>query len=82
MAEYIEIMYPDAVEAATSTFLLAVTNHVHNEIMALADFKGGMAEMLDRISERKKFRRQQIAFYRALRREKNGTPRLRPEIEI
>lgn len=34
VAHHIECMYPAAVEAASSTFLLSVRNTVYNEIMA------------------------------------------------
>ncbi len=70
VATYIEVMYPEAVTATSSTFLLSLRNHTHNEIMALADFEGGMAEMLKRIEERHTFRRKWKAAYQKIRRNK------------
>ena len=68
VAHHIEIMYPDAVSAASSTFLLSVRNHTHNEIMALLDSKGGITAMLRRIVERDAHRRKTKAVYRSIRK--------------
>ena len=73
VATYIEVMYPEAVNAASSTFLLSVRNHTHNEIMALADFEGGVVEMLTKITERNAFRRRWKAAYQKIRNKKEET---------
>lgn len=42
---YIEVMYPEAVEAASSTFLLSLRNTVYNEIMGVINAnKSGYGE--------------------------------------
>lgn len=66
VASHIETMYPKAVEAASSTFLLSVRNCVHNEIMAAL---GEIEEeaILRRLEERKQFRRRHRASWRKIR---------------
>lgn len=68
-AAYIEVMYPEAVKAASSTFLLSLRNHVYNEIMASLELtqEGAIRE---RIDQRKKFRRELKAQYRKIRKNK------------
>ena len=72
VAHHIEIMYPEAVSAASSTFLLSVRNHTYNEFVALADAKGGVTEMLDRIIGRELHRRQIRAIRKAGKAAKHG----------
>ena len=67
VASHIEVMYPAAVAATSSTFLVSVRNCVYNEIMAALDTTDE-AEILRRLDERKVFRRQHRARYRKLRR--------------
>jgi hypothetical protein len=59
-------MYPAAVAAASSTFLLSVRNCVHNEIMAALDTIDEEA-IRTRLETRKRFRRQHRAAWRRLR---------------
>lgn len=54
VAHHIETMYPEAVKAASSTFLLSVRNCVHNEIMAAMESD---MDVLKRLERRKKFRK-------------------------
>ena len=68
VASHIETMYPKAVEAASSTFLLSVRNCVYNEIMASLEVIDEDA-IRSRLDERRKFRRQHRATYRRLRKQ-------------
>lgn len=34
LVAYIEVMYPEAIKATSSTFKLSMRNHVYNDIMA------------------------------------------------
>ena len=68
VAAHIETMYPKAVEATSSTFLLSVRNTVHNEIIAAIDTTDEAA-IRARLEHRKKFRRRHRAFYRNLRKQ-------------
>ncbi len=63
---YIEVMYPQAVVATSSTFKLSVRNHIYNEIMAAIAVtdEGSVIARLDR---RKRFRRQWVKAYRDIR---------------
>jgi hypothetical protein len=56
VAQYIDWMYPKAVEAASSSFLLAVRNSIHNEIMAAIELNDE-GQIIDRLKDRKKWRR-------------------------
>jgi hypothetical protein len=68
VAAHIETMYPDAVAAASSTFLLSVRNCVHNEIIDALDTIDEAA-IRARLEHRKQFRRKHRAAYRKLRRQ-------------
>lgn len=50
---YIEIMYPEAVTATSSTFLLSVRNSIHNQIMASLETTNEV-DILARLAERQK----------------------------
>lgn len=65
-AAYIEVMYPDAVQAASSTFLLSIRNHIYNEIMAAIDVNDA-GQIEARLKDRKKFRRNWKAAYKKIR---------------
>jgi hypothetical protein len=64
VACYIETMYPEAVKAASSTFLLALRNDIYNEIMEAVTSEQDMQETLER---HRKFRRAQRAAYKRIR---------------
>lgn len=66
VAAYIEVMYPKAVEATSSTFLLSVRNSIYNEIMAAIDVNDA-GQITGRIKERKEFRRRWKAAYKKIR---------------
>ena len=71
VAAYIERMYPDAVKAASSTFLLSVRNSIYNEIIA-AIGTSDAKEIERRLADRKVFRRRLRAQYKAIRKMKLG----------
>lgn len=56
LVDYVERMYPDAIEAASSTFRLSLRNHVYNDIMCMVKItdEERLKEWLD---YREKFRR-------------------------
>ncbi len=66
VAHHIEIQYPEAVKAASSTFLLSVRGCVHNEIMAAIDSE---IDMDKRLAFNDKFRRHIRAIYKKIRNE-------------
>lgn len=66
---YIEVMYPEAVSASSSTFLLSLRNHVHNEIVnVMLEEKHETPEQW--LKRRAQFRREWRAAYRKIRRNK------------
>jgi hypothetical protein len=69
VAHHIEIMYPEAVTATSSTFLLSVRNTTYNKIMFALDPKNehDVAESLKRHD---KDRRELRAIYKRIRRKK------------
>lgn len=71
VAAYIERMYPKAVEATSSTFLLSVRNCIHNEIVATMGLSS-IGEIEQRLERRKRERRQLRAVWKAARTVKPG----------
>lgn len=67
VVHHIEIMYPKAVEACSSTFKLSVRNCVYNEIMAALDVTDE-GQIIARLDTRKKFRREIKKIYTGVRR--------------
>jgi hypothetical protein len=66
VAAYIERMYPAAVEAASSSFLLSLRNSIYNEIVATMEARTvGETEM--RLERRKSDRRKLRALVKAVR---------------
>jgi hypothetical protein len=66
VAAYIDVMYPLAVQAASSTFLLSVRNVIYSEIMSALDLTDEN-EIRVRLDDRKAFRRKWKAAYRKIR---------------
>ncbi len=66
VAAYIEVQYPEAVKAASSTFMLSVRNCTYNEIMAAIE-PATEAAIRQRLEERRKFRREWKAQWKKLR---------------
>lgn len=67
---YIEVMYPEAVKATSSTFLLSVRNSIHNQIMASLETTNE-ADILARLEKRKIWRRKWKAHYKKIRENRN-----------
>lgn len=66
VAHHIEIMYPEAVKAASSTFLLSVRNCTHNEIVAWLETN---MDTEKRLAFHDRFRRHLRAMYKKIRQE-------------
>lgn len=66
VAAYIEVMYPDVIKAASSTFLLSVRNHTFNQIMAAIEVNDE-GQIVDRLASRKKQRRAWKAAWKKIR---------------
>lgn len=67
MVAYLEVMYPDVFEHMNSGCKLSIRNHIHNDIVAAMDV-GSAENHLERLKERAEFRRQWVAAYRNIRR--------------
>lgn len=70
---YIEVMYPKAIEATSSTFKLSLRNHIYNQIMAAIEVNDA-GQIQARLEDRKKFRREWLATYRRMRRHRKEKP--------
>jgi hypothetical protein len=66
VAAHIEVMYPEAVKAASSTFLLSLRNSIHNEIIAAIEVNDA-GQIQQRLDCREYFRRKWKAAYKKLR---------------
>ena len=67
LVAYIEVMYPEAIKATSSTFKLSVRNNIYNQIMAAV--KVNDAGQIDaRLQERKRHRREWVGAYRKIRK--------------
>lgn len=64
---YIEVMYPDAIKAASSTFKTSVRNHIYNQIMAAIEVNDA-GQISARLKDRADFRRWWLKTYRTIRR--------------
>lgn len=63
---YIEVQYPKAIEATSSTFKLSVRNCIYNQIMAAIEVNDA-GQITARLKERKEFRRRWTAAWRKIR---------------
>jgi hypothetical protein len=63
---YIEHMYPEAIEATSSTFKLSLRNTIHNEIIAALDTTD-QGDIIARLNRRKKERRDFKAMWKKVR---------------
>lgn len=67
MVAYIEVQYPEAIAATSSTFKTSVRNHIYNQVMAAIEITD--ADQIEAwLKDRKKHRREWVAAYRKLRR--------------
>lgn len=63
---YIEVMYPEAIKATSSTFRLSVRNRIYNKIMSALEVTGE-DEIKNRLAAHKAHRRQQKAAWKHIR---------------
>lgn len=64
---YIEVMYPKAIEATSSSFKLSVRNHIHNQVMEAIKLRDAES-VAAWLATRKKHRREWLACYRRIRK--------------
>lgn len=67
VALHIEVMYPRAIEATSSTFLLSVRNSIHNQIMAALDGPIDEESIRKRLADRKAWRKRHRAAWKKIR---------------
>jgi hypothetical protein len=63
---HVQTMYPQAIEAAPSTFPTSLRNCVHNEILAAVSIND-VVLVAERLRERKQFRRKVRADFQRMR---------------
>jgi hypothetical protein len=63
---YVEVQYPQAITATSSTFKLSLRNCIYNQIMAAIEVNDA-GQIAARLETRKKFRRQWTAAWRKIR---------------
>ena len=66
---YVEVMYPEAIKATSSTFKLSLRNHIYNDIMAIAELNTEQT-IRQNLQDRSSFRERWVAMYRKMRRKK------------
>lgn len=70
MVAYLEVMYPDVFERMNSGCKLAIRNHIHNDIVE-AMGAGSVENHLDRLKRRAAQRKEWLATYRNIRRNRS-----------
>ena len=65
---YVEVMYPEAIKATSSTFKLSLRNHIYNEIMSMVDLHDEMG-IRENLFAKATFRKAWLKQYRKMRRE-------------
>ena len=66
---YVEVMYPEAIKATSSTFKLSLRNHIHNAIVSVAELHDEPA-IRTRLDSDAAFRKTWVGMYRKMRRKK------------
>lgn len=69
IAAYVEVMYPEAIKATSSTFKLSLRNSIHNAIVSIADLHDE-ASIRKRLADNEAFRKEWLAQWRKIRRKK------------
>ena len=69
IAAYVEVMYPEAIKATSSTFKLSLRNSIHNAIVSMADLHDEAA-IRKRLAENEAHRKTWVGMYRKMRRKK------------
>jgi hypothetical protein len=73
MVAYIEVMYPEAIAATSSTFKTSVRNHIYNQVMAAIEITDA-DQIAAWLKDRKKHRREWLKTYREIRRKRYSHP--------
>lgn len=73
MVAYIEVQYPEAIKATSSTFKTSVRNHIYNQVMSAIEITDA-DEIEAWLKDRKKHRREWVAAYRKIRRRSSQVP--------
>ena len=66
---YVEVMYPEAIKATSSTFKLSLRNSIHNAIVSIADLHDEAA-IRKRLADGEAHRKKWVGMYRKMRRAK------------
>lgn len=69
LVAYIEVMYPEAIKATSSTFKTSMKNHVYNDIMSIAELHDADA-IRRRLAANEAHRKEWLAQWRKIRRMK------------
>lgn len=67
LVAYIEVMYPDAIKATSSTFKLSMRNHVYNSIMESVKLSD-VEKIRQRLAANAAHRKKWVGMYRKMRR--------------
>ena len=67
LVAYIEVQYPEAIKATSSTFKLSIRNHVYNDIMAVVELHNA-GEIHARLDSRASFRKKWVSAWRKIRK--------------
>lgn len=69
LVAYIEVMYPEAIKATSSTFKLSMRNHVFNDIMSIVELHDESA-IRKRLADNEAHRKEWLKQWRKIRRAK------------
>ena len=70
---YVDVMYPEAPKACSSTFRLSLRNTIYNEIMSSLELNEE-GQILSALKDQATFRRQWTAAYKKIRRDAPAQP--------
>ena len=70
---YVEVMYPEAIKATSSTFKLSLRNSIHNAIVSIADLHDEAA-IRKRLADGEAHRKKWVGMYRKMRMAKREKP--------
>ena len=68
LVAYIEVMYPEAIKATSSSFKLSVRGHVHNDIVHVSTLHT-QAEIRKWLADKASFNKKWVAQWRKMRRQ-------------
>lgn len=71
---YIEVMYPEAIKATSSTFKTSMKNHVYNDIMHVTTLHTE-AEIRAWLTENEAHHKRWLGMWRKMRKQSGGTTR-------